>query len=188
MNRLQENNPLNKWTQVLDETLPDSRQQVDYHIHFFVFFCTPHLFLWTNLCLYSYFQQCDVELKEFRIDAAFDLRTRTARNVRVNIDSYHDGATGGGFLFFEVIFFAHKISVKDKTKTSWCSTRLFMISWFHFLYKRILSYSRLMVDNTFHFHFPSVPGWCSTICNCLWTRAQSSWTFLIGICWSRTAG
>ena len=57
-----------------------------------------------NLCLYSNFQQCDVELKEFRIDAAFDLRTRTARNVRVNIDSYHDGATGGGFLFFEVSF------------------------------------------------------------------------------------
>ena len=50
----------------------------------------------------SYFQQCDVELKTFRIDTDFDVKTRTARNVRVNIESYHDGATGGGFVFFEV--------------------------------------------------------------------------------------
>ena len=38
MNRLQENNPLNKWTQVLEETLPDSRQQVDYHIQLLISF------------------------------------------------------------------------------------------------------------------------------------------------------
>ena len=94
MTRLNENNPLNKWTRVLEETLPDSRGQVGHYNQLF-------------LCLYLYFQQCDVELKEFRIDDAFDLRTRTARNVRVNIDSYHDGATGGGFLFFEVSLFLH---------------------------------------------------------------------------------
>ena len=54
------------------------------------------------LKLFLYFQQCEVELKEFRIESAFDQRTRTARNVRVNIESYHTDATGGGFLFFEV--------------------------------------------------------------------------------------
>ena len=89
MTRLNENNPLNKWTRVLEETLPDSRGQVGHYNQLF-------------LCLYLYFQQCDVELKEFRIEADFDQRTRTARNVRVNIESYHTGATGGGFLFFEV--------------------------------------------------------------------------------------
>ena len=60
---------------------------------------------WTVTIFLKYwpnFQQCDVELKTFRIDSDFDLRTRTARNVRVNIDSYHTGATGGGFVFFEV--------------------------------------------------------------------------------------
>ena len=46
-------------------------------------------------------------MKEFRIEGAFDQRTRQARNVRVNIDSYHSGATGGGFLFFEVRFDPH---------------------------------------------------------------------------------
>jgi hypothetical protein len=47
-------------------------------------------------------QQCNVEMQTFPLPATVAPAARLARMVRVVIDSFHPGATGGGFLFFQV--------------------------------------------------------------------------------------
>jgi hypothetical protein len=47
-------------------------------------------------------QQGNVEMQTFPLPATVPPGARLARTVRVVIDSYHQGATGGGFLFFQV--------------------------------------------------------------------------------------
>ena len=63
---------LNQWTRVLKETLQDSRGQVWSSIE--------HI----EIDLTSFFpQQCNVEMREFDVDASVDIRLRYAQHVKV---------------------------------------------------------------------------------------------------------